>query len=100
MITIGELAPDALRFENLSAAEVAALLDATSSIIPREGTGTPVPADDPNSPVRSAGRVMWGPSFVWFNQVTADEATRVSDVFRKLHGLAELTAHGFNPPPE
>ena len=68
MISIRDLAPDALRFENLSTAEVAALLDATAGIIPREGPGMPVPAEDPNSPVRSAGRVMWGPSFVWFHR--------------------------------
>ena len=100
MITIRDLAPDALRFEDLTAAEVADLLAATADIIPLDGPGSPVPAQDPNSPVRTAGRVTWGPSFVLFSAVTAEEATRVSDAFRKLHRLAELTSRGANPPPE
>ena len=100
MITIRDLAPDALRFENLTADEVTALLAATAGILPREGPETAVPAEDPHSPVRSQGRVMWGPGFVAFHAVTADEAERVSDAFRKLQGLPELTAHGVKPPPE
>jgi hypothetical protein len=98
MITIRDLAPDALRFEDLSAAEVAALLDATAAVIPRDGPEMSVPAEDAQSPVRSQGRVMWGPGFVWFMSVTAAEAERVSDAFRKLQGLPEVTARGVKPP--
>ena len=94
MITIRDLAPDALRFEGLSAAEVAALLDATAAIIPRDGPAASVPAEDAASPVRSQGRVMWGPGFVSFHAVTADEAARVSDAFRKLQGLPEVNVRG------
>ena len=100
MITIRDLAPDDLRFENLSPAEVAALLDATAAIIPRDGPEAPVPADDPRSPVRSQGRVMWGPGFVAFHAVTADETERVSTAFRKLHGLPQITVHGIKTPTD
>ena len=98
MITIRDLAPDALRFENLSPAEVTAILDATAAIIPREGPEAAVPAEDPQSPVRSRGRVTWGPGFVWFHAVTADEAERVSNAFRNLQGRPDGTAGGGRPP--
>lgn len=92
MITIQDLTPDALRFENLSPAEVAALLDATAGIFPRQGPETGLPDGDAQSPVRSQGRVTWGPGFVSFDAVTADEASRITEAFRKLQGLS-------GPPP-
>ena len=83
-ITISDLTPDGLRFEGLSAAEVAALLDATADVVPRDGPESPVPADAPGSPVRVRGRVTWGPEFVAFDRLSADEVARVSAAFRRL----------------
>ena len=86
MITITDLTPNGLRFEGLSTAEVAALLAATADIVPRDGAETPVPADDPGSPVRIQGRVTWGPGFVAFDHLTPDEVARITTVFRRLQG--------------
>lgn len=86
MITIRDLTPDGLRFEGLSTEEVAALLDATADVVPTDGPESPVPADATDSPVRSRGRVTWGPGFVAFDRLSADEVAHVSAAFRRLQG--------------
>jgi hypothetical protein len=86
MITINDLTPDALRFEGLTDAEVTALLGATADIVPREGPEQPVPTPDAGSPVRAQGRVTWGPGFVVFDRLSADEAAKISAAFRRLQG--------------
>lgn len=91
MIAINDLTPNALRFEGLSAPELVGLLDGTTDIIPRDGPETPVPSDDEGSPVRSQGRVLWGPGFVAFHQVTPDETSQIMAVFERLRGTAPQT---------
>ena len=91
MIAINDLTPNALRFEGLSAPELVGLLDGTTDIIPRDGLESSVPPEDEGSPVRTQGRVIWGPGFVAFDKVTPDETSRIMAVFERLRGTAPQT---------
>lgn len=67
MITVNDLHPDAMRFEGLSEAEAAALVNATADMVPKD-------------------RVTTGPGFVAFDRLSPDEAGRVMAAFRRLQG--------------